>query len=219
MKRLGGQSRREIGHGALAERALVPVIPDEKTFPYTMRVVSEVMASNGSSSMGSVCGSTLALMDAGVPIKAPVSGVAMGLIKEGEKYVILTDILGTEDHLGDMDFKVAGTRYGITALQMDIKIAGITPQIMAEALERAKTARFFIMDKMLATIAEPNPTLKPHAPRIETLKVAIDKIGAIIGPGGKNIRALQEETHTKIDIDDDGTVYIASADDMGFEES
>ncbi len=219
VKRLGGQSRREIGHGALAERALVPVIPDEKTFPYTMRVVSEVMASNGSSSMGSVCGSTLALMDAGVPIKAPVSGVAMGLIKEGEKYVILTDILGTEDHLGDMDFKVAGTRYGITALQMDIKIAGITPQIMAEALERAKTARFFIMDKMLATIAEPNPTLKPHAPRIETLKVAIDKIGAIIGPGGKNIRALQEETHTKIDIDDDGTVYIASADDMGFEEA
>ncbi|MEA4812478.1 MAG: polyribonucleotide nucleotidyltransferase [Anaerolineaceae bacterium] len=219
VKRLGGQSRREIGHGALAERALVPVIPDEKTFPYTMRLVSEVMGSNGSSSMGSVCGSTLALMDAGVPIKAPVSGVAMGLIKEGERYVVLTDILGTEDHLGDMDFKVAGTRNGITALQMDIKIKGITPEIMSEALDRAKVARFHIMDKMLEAIAEPNKTLKPHTPRIETVKVPVDKIGAIIGPGGKNIRSLQEETNTKIDIDDDGTVYIASTDGIGFEEA
>jgi len=218
-KRLGGQSRREIGHGALAERALVPVLPDEKTFPYTMRLVSEVMGSNGSSSMGSVCGSTLALMDAGVPIKAPVSGVAMGLIKENERYVVLTDILGTEDHLGDMDFKVAGTRNGITALQMDIKIKGITPAIMSEALDRAKVARFHIMDKMLEAIAEPNKTLKPHAPRIETVKVPVDKIGAIIGPGGKNIRSLQEETNTKIDIDDDGTVYIASVDGIGFDEA
>ena len=219
VKRLGGQSRREIGHGALAERALVPVIPDEKTFPYTLRLVSEVMASNGSSSMASVCGSTLALMDCGVPIKAPVSGVAMGLIKEGEKYVILTDILGTEDHLGDMDFKVAGTRHGITALQMDIKISGITPAMMAEALERARVARLGILDIMLQTIPAPRPSLKPHAPRIETVKVPMDKIGAIIGPGGKNIRALQEETNTKIDIDDDGTVYIASTDGVGFEEA
>jgi polyribonucleotide nucleotidyltransferase len=195
------------------------VLPDEKAFPYTMRLVSEVLGSNGSSSMGSVCGSTLALMDAGVPIKAPVSGVAMGLIKENERYVVLTDILGTEDHLGDMDFKVAGTRNGITALQMDIKIKGITPSIMSEALDRAKIARFHIMDKMLEAIAEPNKTLKPHAPRIETLKVPVDKIGAIIGPGGKNIRSLQEETNTKIDIDDDGTVYIASIDGIGFDEA
>jgi len=218
-KRLGGQSRREIGHGALAERALVPVIPNEKSFPYTLRLVSEVMASNGSSSMASVCGSTLALMDCGVPISAPVSGVAMGLIMEGDKYAILTDILGTEDHLGDMDFKVAGTRNGITALQMDIKIGGITPQIMAEALDRAKSARYYILDQMLATIAEPRPSLKKHVPRIESVKVPVDKIGAIIGPGGKNIRALQEETNTKIDIDDDGTVYIASVDGVGFEEA
>ncbi len=218
-KRIGGQSRREIGHGALAERALVPVIPDEKSFPYTLRLVSEVMASNGSSSMASVCGSTLALMDCGVPILAPVSGVAMGLIMEGDKYAILTDILGTEDHLGDMDFKVAGTRNGITALQMDIKITGITPEIMAEALERAQAARFYILDQMLATIAEPRTSLKPHVPRIESVKVPVDKIGAIIGPGGKNIRALQEETNTKIDIDDDGTVYIASVDGVGFEEA
>ncbi len=218
-RRMGGQSRREIGHGALAERALEPVIPDEKSFPYTLRLVSEVMASNGSSSMASVCGSTLALMDCGVPISAPVSGVAMGLIKEGDKYAILTDILGTEDHLGDMDFKVAGTRNGITALQMDIKIAGITPQIMGEALQRAQDARFYILDKMLETISAPRPSLKPHVPRIESVKVPVDKIGAIIGPGGKNIRALQEETNTKIDIDDDGTVYIASTDGVGFEEA
>jgi polyribonucleotide nucleotidyltransferase len=177
------------------------------------------MASNGSSSMASVCGSTLALMDCGVPISAPVSGVAMGLIKEGDKYVILTDILGTEDHLGDMDFKVAGTRNGITALQMDIKTTGITPEIMSEALDRAKSARFYILDQMLATIAEPRPSLKPHVPRIESVKVPMDKIGAIIGPGGKNIRALQEETNTKIDIDEDGTVYIASVDGVGFEEA
>ena len=217
VKRLGGQSRREIGHGALAERALVPVLPDEKAFPYTLRLVSEVMSSNGSSSMASVCGSTLALMDTGVPITAPVSGVAMGLVIEDEKYVILTDILGTEDHLGDMDFKVAGSKHGITALQMDIKVGGVSPAVMSEALEHAKVARFSILDKMLATISEPNKTLKPHVPRIETVKVPIDKIGAIIGPGGKNIRALQEDTNTKIDIDDDGTVYIASTDSVGFD--
>ncbi len=218
-KRVGGQSRREIGHGALAERALEPVLPNEKDFPYTIRLVSEVLESNGSSSMASVCGSSLALMDSGVPVSAAVSGVAMGLIMEGDRYVILTDILGTEDHLGDMDFKVAGTRYGITALQMDIKIAGITPEIMAEALGRARDARMYILDQMDKAIAEPRPELKAHVPRIETIKVPIDKIGAIIGPAGKNIRALQEETNTKIDIDDDGTVYIAAVDGEGFNEA
>jgi polyribonucleotide nucleotidyltransferase len=212
VKRFGGQSRREIGHGALAERALLPVIPSEKDFPYTLRLVSEVLASNGSSSMASVCGSTLALMDAGVPIKAPVAGCAMGLIKEGENYVVLTDIQGAEDHLGDMDFKVAGTTEGITALQMDIKIKGITAEIMRQALSQAHEARLFILNKMLEVIPVPRPELKSFVPRVTIVKVPIDKIGAIIGPGGKNIRALQEETGTKIDIDDDGTVYIASAD-------
>ncbi len=215
VKQLRGQSRREIGHGALAERALVPVIPLEKEFPYTLRLVSEVLASNGSSSMASVCGSTLALMDAGVPIKAPVAGVAMGLIKEGNTFQVLTDIQGLEDHLGDMDFKVAGTEKGITALQMDIKIKGITPEIMGQALAQAKEARHSILGEITDTIAEPRPELKPHAPRITILKVAVDKIGAIIGPGGKNIRALQEETGTKIDIADDGTVYIAAVDGVG----
>ncbi|MBQ6517123.1 MAG: polyribonucleotide nucleotidyltransferase [Anaerolineaceae bacterium] len=209
-KRVGGQSRREIGHGALAERALVPVIPSEEEFPYTIRLVSEVMSSNGSSSMGSVCGSTLALMDAGVPIKAPVTGIAMGLIKEGENYVILTDIQGAEDHLGDMDFKVAGTEQGITALQMDIKIKGITPQIMREALAQAHEARKFILGKILETIPAPRPELKPHVPRITTVQIPVDKIGAIIGPGGKNIRQLQEDTNTKIDIEESGLIYISA---------
>ena len=209
-KRVGGQSRREIGHGALAERALVPVIPSEEEFPYTIRLVSEVMSSNGSSSMGSVCGSTLALMDAGVPIKAPVTGIAMGLIKEGDKYVILTDIQGAEDHLGDMDFKVAGTEKGITALQMDIKIKGITPQIMTEALAQAHEARKFILGKILEAIPAPRPELKPHVPRIITVQIPVDKIGAIIGPGGKNIRALQEETNTKIDVEESGLIYISA---------
>ena len=221
-KPLRGQSRREVGHGALAERALEPVIPAEESFPYMIRVVSEALSSNGSTSMGSVCGSTLALMDAGVPIKAPVSGVAMGLITDPStlpsvagqagRYKILTDIQGTEDHLGDMDFKVAGTAAGITALQMDIKISGLSAQMMKEALEQAHTARMSIMDKMLAVIPESRPELKEHAPRIITVKIPIDKIGALIGPGGKNIRALQEETGTKIDIEEDGTVYIASTD-------
>lgn len=209
---LRGQSRREIGHGALAERALLPVIPDEKDFPYTLRLVSEVLASNGSSSMASVCGSTLALMDTGVPIKAPVAGIAMGLVKEDDKSMILTDIQGMEDHLGDMDFKVAGTADGITALQMDIKITGITPELMTEALAQAKVARMFILDRILEIIPTPRPDLKPHAPRITTLKIPVDKIGAIIGPGGKIIRAIQEETGVKIDIDDDGTVFIAATD-------
>ena len=217
-KPLRGQSRREIGHGALAERALEPVIPAEESFPYTIRVVSEALSSNGSTSMGSVCGSTLALMEAGVPIKAPVSGVAMGLITDlngSGRYQILTDIQGTEDHLGDMDFKVAGTAAGITALQMDIKISGLSAQMMKEALEQAKVARMSIMEKMLAVIAEPRAELKEFAPRIITVKIPVDKIGALIGPGGKNIRSLQEETGTKIDIEEDGTVYIASTDGVG----
>jgi polyribonucleotide nucleotidyltransferase len=216
VKPLRGQSRREVGHGALAERALEPVIPAEESFPYTIRVVSEALASNGSTSMGSVCGSTLALMDAGVPIKAPVSGVAMGLITDDTgRYQILTDIQGLEDHLGDMDFKVAGTSAGITALQMDIKISGLSAQMMKEALEQAHTARMTIMQKMLEVLPEPRTELKPHAPRIITVKIPVDKIGALIGPGGKNIRSLQEETGTKIDIEEDGTVYIASTDGVG----
>jgi polyribonucleotide nucleotidyltransferase len=217
VKMLRGSTRREIGHGALAERALVPVIPPADEFPYTLRLVSEVLSSNGSSSMASVCGSTLALMDTGVPIKAPVTGVAMGLVKEGDEYVVLTDIQGAEDHLGDMDFKVAGTPAGITALQMDIKIQGITPQIMAEALEKARVARASILDKIIEVIPVPNADLKPHAPRITIIKIPIDKIGAVIGPGGKMIRALQEETGTKIDINDDGSVFIAATSGTGFE--
>jgi polyribonucleotide nucleotidyltransferase len=216
VKPLRGQSRREVGHGALAERALEPVIPAEETFPYTIRVVSEVLSSNGSTSMASVCGSTLALMDAGVPIKAPVAGVAMGLITDDTgRYKILTDIQGTEDHLGDMDFKVAGTAQGITALQMDIKITGISAQMMKEALEQAHEARMTIMSIMQSVIEAPRPELKPHAPRIITVKIPVDKIGALIGPGGKNIRSLQEETGTKIDVQEDGTVYIASTEGTG----
>jgi polyribonucleotide nucleotidyltransferase len=216
VKPLRGQSRREVGHGALAERALEPVIPAEESFPYALRVVSEVLASNGSSSMASVCGSTLSLMDAGVPIKAPVAGVAMGLITdETGRYKILTDIQGTEDHLGDMDFKVAGTAQGITALQMDIKTLGLSAQMMKEALEQARTARLAILDKMLEVLAQPRAELNPYAPRIITVKIPVDKIGALIGPGGKNIRSLQEETHTKIDVQEDGTVYIASTDAVG----
>ncbi len=212
VKMLRGASRREIGHGALAERALLPVIPSEHEFPYTLRLVSEVLSSNGSSSMASVCGSTLALMDTGVPIKAPVAGVAMGLIKEGDRYAILTDILGMEDHYGDMDFKVAGTEKGITALQMDIKIKGITPQIMSEALSQAQQARLFILDKILETIPKPRPDLKPHAPRITVVHIPVDKIGTVIGPGGKTIRSIQDETGAKIDIGEDGSVYIATPD-------
>ncbi len=218
VKPLRGQSRRETGHGALAERALEPVIPNEETFPYTLRLVSEVLASNGSSSMASVCGSTLALMDAGVPIKAPVAGVAMGLVTDDTgRYKILTDIQGTEDHLGDMDFKVAGTKDGITALQMDIKISGLSTDMMKEALGQAHEARLFILGKMLEVIPESRTNLKPHAPRIITVKIPVDKIGALIGPGGKNIRALQEETKVKIDVQEDGTVYIASVDGVGAE--
>jgi len=211
-KMLRGSSRREIGHGALAERALRSMIPDEMEFPYTLRLVSEVLSSNGSSSMASVCASTLALMDTGVPIKAPVAGVAMGLIKDDDRFVILSDILGLEDHLGDMDFKVAGTDAGITALQMDIKIKGISSEIMSQALAKAQVARKHIMDRMLETITKPRAEFKPHVPRITTVKIPVDKIGAVIGPGGKVIRSIQEETGATIDINEDGTVFIASAD-------
>ena len=210
------QSRREVGHGMLAERALRAVLPDETEFPYTLRLVSEVMSSNGSSSMASTCGSTLALMDTGVPIKRPVSGVAMGMIKQDENYVILTDILGMEDHLGDLDFKVTGTSEGITALQMDIKISGITTEIMSEALDQARKARLFILDKMLETIDKPRTEIKDHAPRIEIVKVPVEKIGAVIGKGGETIRSIQEETGTRIDIEDDGRIFIASTDGVGY---
>ena len=209
---LRGTSRREIGHGALAERALVSVLPEKVDFPYTVRVVSEVLMSNGSSSMASVCGSTLALMDAGVPIKKPVAGIAMGLIKgDGDKYAILTDIQGLEDHLGDMDFKVAGTHDGITALQMDIKIKGISPEVMGEALMQAQTARLQILDVMKAAIAEPRQEMSKWAPRLLTVAVPADKVGSIIGPGGKTIRGLQERFGVTIDIDSEsGLVYISS---------
>ncbi|HZG48798.1 MAG TPA: polyribonucleotide nucleotidyltransferase [Thermoleophilaceae bacterium] len=203
-----GPKRRDIGHGALAERALVPVVPKIDEFPYTIRVVSDILESNGSSSMASVCGSTLALMDAGVPIKAPVAGVAMGLIKEGDDYTVLTDIAGVEDHLGDMDFKVAGTANGITALQMDIKISGVTFEILRDALGQAKDARMSILGKMAEVLAEPRPELSQHAPRISQIQIDTEKIGAIIGKGGETIRALSEEFDAQIDIDDDGTVRI-----------
>ena len=204
--------RREIGHGALAERALVPVIPSEEEFPYTLRLVSEVLESNGSSSMGSVCGSTLSLMHAGVPIKRPVAGVAMGLVKEGDEYTILTDIQGMEDALGDMDFKVAGTEVGVTAIQMDIKIAGITREILSSALAQAKRGREFIMGKMMECISEPAADLSPYAPRVTTMHIKTDKIRTVIGPGGKMIKKIVDETGTQIDIEEDGTIRISATD-------
>ncbi len=202
--------RREIGHGALAEKALLPVIPSEEEFPYTIRLVSEVLESNGSSSQASVCGSTLALMDAGVPIKTPVAGIAMGLIKSEDDFAILTDILGMEDALGDMDFKVAGTNTGVTALQMDIKISGVDQDILRKALAQAKEGRLSILNKMAEVIQEPRSDLSPYAPRILTLEIPIDKIRDVIGPGGKTIRKIIEETNVEIDIEDDGKVFIAS---------
>ncbi|TMM07797.1 MAG: polyribonucleotide nucleotidyltransferase [Actinobacteria bacterium] len=203
-----GPKRRDIGHGALAQRALEPMIPGADEFPYTIRLVSETLESNGSSSMGSVCGSTMALMDAGVPIRAPVSGIAMGLVKEGDDYVILTDIQGAEDHLGDMDFKVAGTAEGITALQMDIKITGVTQEIMRNALEQAKRAREFILGRMLEAISEPRTELAGHAPRITTIKINPEYIGMVIGKGGETIRALEADYEVQIDIEEDGTILI-----------
>ena len=218
---LRGPGRREIGHGALAERALAPMIPGEDKFPYTIRVVSDILESNGSSSMASVCGGSLAMMDAGVPIKAPVAGVAMGLIMDETtgKYAVLTDIAGAEDHYGDMDFKVAGTADGITALQMDIKVAGITMDIMRKALEQARVGRLFILDKMQQTLSVRARDVSAHAPRIVTIRIPVDKIRDVIGPGGKMIRSIIERTGVKIDVEDDGRVNVASADEASAQKA
>jgi polyribonucleotide nucleotidyltransferase len=211
-KPIRGTSRREVGHGNLAERAFKNLIPSEDDFPYTIRVVSDILESNGSSSMASVCSGSLSLMDAGVPIRANVAGIAMGLIKENDKVLILSDILGDEDHIGDMDFKVAGTREGITAIQMDIKIKGISFEIISKALENAREGRIHILDIMDQTLAKPRPEISPYAPRIINIKIPVDKIGTVIGPGGKTIKKIIDETGVKIDIDDDGTATIASPD-------
>ncbi len=213
--RMTGVGRREVGHGALAERAVSAVLPSEAESPYTVRIVSDILESNGSSSMASVCGASLALMHAGIPLKSSVAGIAMGLVKEGENYAILTDIAGAEDHYGDMDFKVAGTRNGITALQMDIKIGGVTGQIMREALAQARAGRFFLLDKMDAVIHEANTEKSEFAPRIHTLQIPVDKIRDLIGPGGKTIRGIVEATGVKIDVDDTGKVNVASSDADG----
>lgn len=212
-----GPGRREIGHGALARRALLPLLPDPEKFPYTIRIVSDILESNGSSSMASVCGGSLALFDAGVPLKRPCAGIAMGLIKEGDHWAVLTDILGMEDHLGDMDFKVTGTTDGVTALQMDIKIEGISIEIMKVALEQAKRARLSILGKMAAALPEPRPDMAAHAPRMEVCQIPVDKIGALIGPGGKNIRRIIEETGAQVDVEDDGKVYITAVDRASLE--
>jgi polyribonucleotide nucleotidyltransferase len=213
VKFLRGPGRREIGHGALAERALRDMLPPEEEFPYAVRIVSDILESNGSSSMASICGGTLALLDAGVPLRSPVAGVAMGLVKEGDRYAVLSDIAGEEDHYGDMDFKVAGTRQGITALQMDIKIGGITPEIMARALEQARVGRLHILDRMTEALATPRANISAYAPRILTIRIPVDKIRDVIGPGGKMIRSIVERTGCKIDIEDDGRVSIASVDE------
>jgi polyribonucleotide nucleotidyltransferase len=213
VKFLRGPGRREIGHGVLAERSLREMLPAEEGFPYTIRIVSDILESNGSSSMATVCGGTLALMDAGVPIKSPVAGVAMGLVMDGDRHQVLTDIAGEEDHHGDMDFKVAGTRAGITALQMDIKVGGLTPDLMVGALEQARVGRLHILDRMLEALAQPRTDISPYAPRILTIRVPVDKIRDVIGPGGKMIRSIVERTGCKIDIEDDGRVSIASVDE------
>jgi len=213
VKFLRGPGRREIGHGALAERALREMLPSEDAFPYTVRIVSDILESNGSSSMASICGGSLALMDAGVPLQSSVAGVAMGLVKEGDSWAVLTDIAGEEDHYGDMDFKVAGTRAGITALQMDIKISGITSEIMEKALEQARVGRLHILDRMEEALASPRASISAYAPRILTIRVPVDKIRDIIGPGGKMIRSIVERTGCKIDVEDDGRVSIASVDE------
>ncbi len=206
-----GPKRRDIGHGALAERALVPMIPSQEAFPYTIRVVSDILESNGSSSMASVCGSSMSLMDAGVPLKSPVAGVAMGLIKEGDDYTVLTDIAGVEDHLGDMDFKVAGTENGITALQMDIKITGVTFEILRDALTQAREGRLHILGKMRESIDMPRSELSSYAPRISTIQIDPDKIGLLIGKGGETIRGLCDEFDAQIDVDDEGNVLVYAA--------
>jgi polyribonucleotide nucleotidyltransferase len=219
VRRFGSPSRRDIGHGALAERAVEAVMPPKEEFPYTVRVVSDILESNGSSSMASVCGASLALMDAGVPLKAPVAGIAMGLVKEHERFGILTDIMGTEDHYGDMDFKVAGTEKGVTALQMDIKITGVSIEIMREALRQAREARLVVLGKMREAIEKPRTELSPYAPRFVTIKVRQEKIREIIGPGGKVVRGIQEATGTKIDIEDDGRVTVFSPDSASVQKA
>jgi polyribonucleotide nucleotidyltransferase len=212
IRRFGSPGRREIGHGALAERSVLPVLPPKDEFPYTIRIVSDILESNGSSSMATVCGASLALMDAGVPVKSPVAGIAMGLIKEGDRVAILTDIMGAEDHYGDMDFKVAGTEKGITGLQMDIKIAGVSREIMAEALRQAREARNFVLGKMREALAAPREELSPFAPRFVTIKIKPEKIREVIGPGGKVVRGIQEQTGVKVDIEDDGRIMLFGAD-------
>jgi polyribonucleotide nucleotidyltransferase len=219
VRRFGSPSRRDIGHGALAERAVEAVLPAKEEFPYTIRIVSEILESNGSSSMATVCGASLSLMDAGVPIKTHVAGIAMGLVKEGDKYGILTDIMGTEDHYGDMDFKVAGTEKGVTALQMDIKIAGVSIEIMRESLKQARDARLFVLGKMREIIEKPREELSPYAPRFVTIKIRTEKIREIIGPGGKVIRGIQEQTGAKIDVEDDGRVTIFSPDNASVQKA
>lgn len=216
-KPIKGPGRREIGHGYLAERALLPVIPSEKIFPYTIRIVSDILESNGSSSMATVCAGSLALMDAGVPVKSAVAGIAMGLIKEGDKFIILSDIMGSEDHYGDMDFKVAGTENGVTAFQMDVKVPGIPFTVLEQALEQAKEGRQFILQKMNEVILSPRAELSPHAPRVITLRIKQDKIGEVIGTGGKVIRGIQEQTGTTIAIEEDGTVFITSPTEEGIQ--
>src|SRR5205085_2468887 len=213
-----GPGRREIGHGALAERSLIAVLPAIDQFPYTVRVISDILESNGSSSMASSCGGCLALMDAGVPITKPVGGISIGLVQEGEKYELLTDIIGEEDHFGDMDFKVCGTRDGITAIQLDIKTEGITHKIIRDTLHRAKSARMKILDVMQQAIPAPREKISDWAPRLLTIKIDPEKIGKVIGPGGKNIKGIQEETGAQIDIEDDGTVYISSVDGASAEK-
>jgi polyribonucleotide nucleotidyltransferase len=219
VRRIMGPGRREIGHGALAERAVSAILPPKEQFPYTIRVVSDILESNGSSSMATVCGASLSLMDAGVPVKAPVAGIAMGLIKEGERVAILTDIMGTEDHYGDMDFKVAGTEAGVTALQMDIKIVGVSTDIMARALAQAREARRFVLGKMREAIEKPRPELSPYAPRFVTIRIRPEKIREVIGPGGKVIRGIQEQTGVKIDVEDDGRVTVFSADNRAVQKA
>ncbi len=216
---LRSPGRREVGHGALAERALRPVIPGKEVFPYTLRLVSDILESNGSSSMATVCGGTLALMDAGVPIREPVAGIAMGLIKEGDRVVVLSDILGLEDHLGDMDFKVTGTRHGVTALQVDVKIAGITPELMRQALEQARTGRLYILERMVEALSAPRPNLSPFAPRIFTMKIKQDRIRDVIGPGGKMIRSIIAECGVKINVEDTGEITIAAVDEQSAQKA
>jgi polyribonucleotide nucleotidyltransferase len=219
VRRFGGPGRREIGHGALAERAVEAMLPTKEAFPYTIRVVSDILESNGSSSMATVCGASLSLMDAGVPLRGPVAGIAMGLIKEGERVAILTDIMGTEDHYGDMDFKVAGTEAGVTALQMDIKIAGVSTDIMQKALAQAREARLHVLAKMREAIEKPRPELSPYAPRFVTIRIRPEKIREVIGPGGKVIRGIQEQTGVKIDVEDDGRVTVFSADNSAVQKA